>query len=434
MIFTPGNRRNGTADDCKDAYTIGSTKNYHSIALGQPNKAHKWTLKKLKADNMQAIEHFGLRVFKTCDKFANILPDLVLTVGLFAGGFGLNPDIPIFGSKPTWWMETLNPLFIQQGTGYLWIKREDKFVDLDETEVGPGDFLIITRMDGLDQIIQWGTGSRSGHSVTLLEMDGELYAVESQDAWYWPKKKIQRNTWKEWKQYAQNAGFNVAHLPLRQEIRQKFNNTAAAEWFKTVEGVPYGYHNFLFGWIDTEKDNLPAILDINFVYTIFTLIEKFVPAVSKSLVGEAVNKRLGTNNLNLVQLYEVMYQRNLTVAQVFAMPEQDSWIYSDGPSMVCSSFVAAVWKAGGLFDGIDINATEFTPRDVYQTNFFDKKYKKPAKCLKDGLPYCQIMGKFVMDVATDGYSTIDPYQHMYEHCPSMPPFFKRTPGCWGPFS
>lgn len=108
---------------------------------------------------------------------------------------------------------------------------------------------------------------------------------------------------------------------MRQEIRQKFNNTAAAEWFKTVEGVPYGYHNFLFGWIDTEKDNLPAILDINFVYTLLTLIEKFIPAVPKSLVGEAVNKRLGTNNLNLAQLYEVMYQRNLTVAQVFAIPE-----------------------------------------------------------------------------------------------------------------
>lgn len=101
---------------------------------------------------------------------------------------------------------------------------------------------------------------------------------------------------------------------MRPEIREKFNNTAAVEWFKTVEGVPYGYHNFLFGWIDTENQNLPAVLDINFVYTIFTLIEKFVPAVSKSLIGEAVNKRLGTQNLNLAQAYEVMFQRNLTVA------------------------------------------------------------------------------------------------------------------------
>lgn len=73
-----------------------------------------------------------------------------MTIGLFAGGFGTNPNIPIFGSKPTWWMELLNPAFIEKGTGYQWKKREDKFVDLNDTEVHPGDFLIITRMDGLD--------------------------------------------------------------------------------------------------------------------------------------------------------------------------------------------------------------------------------------------------------------------------------------------
>ena len=39
------------------------------------------------------------------------------------------------------------------GNGYQWARREDTFIDLDETEVHPGDFLIITRMDGLDQII-----------------------------------------------------------------------------------------------------------------------------------------------------------------------------------------------------------------------------------------------------------------------------------------
>lgn len=111
------------------------------------------------------------------------------------------------------------------------------------------------------------------------------------------------------------------------------------------------------------------------------------------------------------------------------MPEQDSWVYSDGPSMVCSSFVAAIWKAGGLYNGLTIQATEFTPRDVYQTNFFDLNYKKPEKCKDTTLPYCQIMGKFRMDVTSDGYSTINPYNHMFEKCPSIPPLYLRTPKC-----
>jgi len=39
--------------------------------------------------------------------------------------------------------------------------------------------------------------------------------------------------------------------------------------------------------------------------------------------------------------------------------------------LVCSSFVIALWKAAGLFDPYDIQATEFTPRDIYQMNFID---------------------------------------------------------------
>ena len=39
-----------------------------------------------------------------------------------------------------------------------------------------------------------------------------------------------------------------------------------------------------------------------------------------------------------------------------ALPEIDGWQYSDGESYVCSSFVAAVYRAGGLL--IDIEANE----------------------------------------------------------------------------
>jgi len=38
---------------------------------------------------------------------------------------------------------------------------------------------------------------------------------------------------------------------MREDVRARFNVTAAAEWFKKMEGYPYGYHNFLFGWFDT---------------------------------------------------------------------------------------------------------------------------------------------------------------------------------------
>lgn len=258
-----------------------------------------------------------------------------------------------------------------------------------------------------------------------------MYAIESNSAWYWPKVNFQRNPWKQWKQYALNAGHNVAILPMREDIRAKFNVTAAAEWFKKYEGTPYGYHNFIYGWFDTPDQSLPPITDVEFLYVVFALLENFIPDGIKSIVGEAMNKRLKTQNMNLYEVAVIAADKNLTIGQLFSIVEDDEWVYSDGISRVCSSFVASIYKAGGLFGDYHINAAEFTPRDVYQMNFFDKNFTVPEKCKKatPGLPYCQIMGKYVLDITDDGYSTVEPYEHMFEHCPSQPPHYKRPADC-----
>lgn len=37
--------------------------------------------------------------------------------------------------------------------------------------------------------------------------------------------------------------------------------------------MPYGYHNFLFGWIDTPDQNFPYAADINFLTVILSITE-----------------------------------------------------------------------------------------------------------------------------------------------------------------
>ena len=44
----------------------------------------------------------------------------------------------------------------------------------------------------------------------------------------------------------------------------------------------------------------------------------------------------------------------MTLQDVMAIVEQDGWEYKPGPVYVCSSFVTALWKAAGLFEGIEI--------------------------------------------------------------------------------
>jgi hypothetical protein len=64
-----------------------------------------------------------------------------------------------------------------------------------------------------------------------------------------------------------------------------------------------------------------------------------------------------------------------------AIPEQDGWenqLPRDGVSYVCSAYVTALYKTAGLFGvELEINATEFSPKYVYQLDFFDRLFDRP---------------------------------------------------------
>jgi len=173
---------------------------------------------------------------------------------------------------------------------------------------------------------------------------------------------------------------HVVHMPLSPEKRAQFNQTAAEEWFYTVEGLPYGYHNFLYSWIDTPKDNLPRLLPEELVPIVFAMIEKFDSNLTDTFFTQSLNKKLGTEGLNISGIAAEGAKRGLTVSEVMALVEMDGWKYTgeyhDGESMVCSCFVAALWKNAGLFDG-EVNAVEWSPKDVYQVDFFNKDYVRP---------------------------------------------------------
>lgn len=140
----------------------------------------------------------------------------------------------------------------------------------------------------------YGTGAYVGHNTMAMRFDGELYIVESQDAWYWPTPNLQRTKWETWIKWAEDASFAVTVLPMREEIRAKFDNKKAVDFFNETAGLPYGYHNFLYGWIDTPRDNLPPLLPNEFVPIMFSVVEMIAPTLANNFFTEALNKRLGT--------------------------------------------------------------------------------------------------------------------------------------------
>jgi hypothetical protein len=139
--------------------------------------------------------------------------------------------------------------------------------------------------------------------------------------------------------------------------------------------------------------------------------------------------------LNISEIAAEGAKRGLNMSEIMAITEQDGWKYEgqyhDGESYVCSSYVAALWKAAGLFGDDEINAVEWSPKDVYQVKFFDSdnKNKRPQAC-KDADPdgeFCQLLGKYRMQFP--GFNTLDPYPHMNDHCQSVAPDFYRPDYC-----
>jgi len=425
-----------TSTFCKDSYWL-STSGIHDIKFAVLHGEHKITWKNLSDDDMAEIKVNGIRIFSFCQGMFTSLDSLFNSLKLYIGGLGKNPDswIPIMRPSVPAYMEKANIDFLSRFANWNLTSRNEagqSILDIDESEIKTGDFIAIYRLDGLDPLIMFGSGSHLGHSAVAVWVDGVLNVFESQDGWYWPKRGIQRNTWKQWVQWAHAADFNVAILPIRDEIRQNFNVTAAIEWFESgIEGLNYGYHNFLFSWLDTARENLPNVVDTEVLLSVFSILEKITKPTADTILSQALNMRLSTKNLTIPQATAEAARRNMTFEEMLAMPEIEGWAYTDGKNYVCSCFVIAFWRALGVFGNIDIIPTEFTPKDIYQLNIFDQSYKdkRPQSC-KDADPeleYCQVIGKY--QVQLTGYNTITPYAHMNEKCPSIAPDYIRREGC-----
>jgi len=226
----------------------------------------------------------------------------------------------------------------------------------------------------------------------------------------------------------------VSHLPLSPESRAKFNETAAQEFFWQTQGHPYGYHNFLFGWVDTADDNWPPLVPRGFVPILFSIIEDIKPHVTYIFLDQALNHRLGTTGLNISDLAATAAIRNMSLEDVMAIVEEEHWLYEglypgQYESYVCSAYVAGAYKAAGLLDNFQIVPQEQTPKDVYTMNVFDLNYERPAACVEadPDQAWCQLIGKYRMSYP--GYSSLNLYDHYADHCPSIAPDYNRPDGC-----
>ena len=162
-----------------------------------------------------------------CDGYINTFISAFNTALAFIGGMTSNPYLPVMGSHVPKYMERANVDFLRKAMKFPMEEREIKEYLYDETNFASGDFLAILRLDGIDPLIMYATGSHAGHTAMTLWFEDELYVIESQDAGHWPKQGIQRNKYRDWIRFAKNADYHVTHMPLSKEARENFNEKAA---------------------------------------------------------------------------------------------------------------------------------------------------------------------------------------------------------------
>jgi len=417
---------------CVDTYLVASVTGWKVLRVGKEGVTKlPWGGK---GEDMGDLAAYGARVFRFPASLSSAVEAVWQTVELFRG--------PLSGAGVSKGDADRNAAFLRDYAHCDMSPREHADFPMDEADIQSGDAFGIVRLDGLDPLIMWGTGSRIGHTAAALRsQDGQLYVVESQDhTSYWPVGRVQKTPFNEWVRLASLADYNVAWMPLSRKARDRFNETAAREAFAGWEGLQYGFYNVLWGWIDTPTGNFPWPLHPQLLMVALGILEPLLAKTRKpSFVNAAFGQRLGVSVEELGGLttrgaYALARKAGVTFEKLITMPERDSWAYPNqtpsggpGPAMVCNVFVCRLWKAAGLFDPL-FDCSEFTPLDTYQLTALagpgDAAAMPPACRAGNppGSPLCQFLGKYSMSIPTVG--TVEPFAGMREGCPSTPPDYE----------
>ncbi|CAI5527158.1 unnamed protein product [Closterium sp. Naga37s-1] len=333
-----------------------------------------------------------------------------------------------------------------------------------------GDLLLTSKFRGpwglFETIEKWVTGSYAAHAALLLRTDaagvGAVGGGDGGDGGEGVGEVREGELW-----VAESGRISVAGRP---EIAvERFS-----EWYSRMQRDPSGQHVVVLrlgeeGWRRWDNGRAWA-----FVAALAAVWSRVQPEYAARIWNEALNRRLGTQNLSLEQVLVECQRRNISFGQLLALPEQDSWRYSDGLSLSCVAFALRVWKEAGVFGpmGEHINVSEFTIRDAYQLQLFASNASHlPSWCFSQDQSeeeqagqqeeqeqhrrressggrkggdkergreqggegaggvraWCQLLGKWRFDLP--GFNSIPLYDHMNERCPTLPPNYMRPSFC-----
>jgi hypothetical protein len=105
-----------------------------------------------------------------------------------------------------------NLAFLKENMNITLVQRDKTPIIIDESMIHTGDYFAITRLQGADSVIMYGTGGLTGHTAVAMWIDNELFVVESTgDKDYWPPPHgVIRTPYRKWMQLAIDGLFCIS--------------------------------------------------------------------------------------------------------------------------------------------------------------------------------------------------------------------------------
>ncbi|CAE7681256.1 unnamed protein product [Symbiodinium microadriaticum] len=224
---------------------------------------------------------------------------------------------------------------------------------------------------------------------------------------------------------------------------------AANAFFHKYEGLEYGYHAMLTGWIDTLRCKPPydtpeyekQCLTWEFIEVAVPIITRYIPTLEKPFLLTWNQHVTGSSfsNLSATALYREARSKGMELGKIPAVPEPDGILYpsvfNNGTraasiAMVCDVFVCSMWKAGGVFKAIDndfscieqtnvesqlqsdLRVQGMLLKDVYDLNVLEAPSARKDTCVHADPenPLCQLTGVYGLELPKLG--TRPMYRHM----------------------
>ncbi|KAK6160115.1 hypothetical protein DH2020_003496 [Rehmannia glutinosa] len=289
-----------------------------------------------------------------------------------------------------------------------------------QKDVHTGDFLAVSkirgRWGGFETLEKWVTGAFAGHTaVCLKDESGNLWVGESGHE----NEKLDSGRIVDTRAVRGGAWARV-------RAREKKSGDGPRKSGRSEPGEGGGLARVAGKGSGGSEQCGTEVISVMSMWT------RMQPAYAANMWNEALNMRLGTEDLDLHGILAETERRGITFDQLLTIPEQDEWVYSDGKSTTCVAFILSMYKEAGVFGPFSssIQVTEFTIRDAYMLKIFENNMTRlPNWCNNgdDKLPFCQILGEYKMELPY--YNTLEPYANMNENCPSLPPTYERPVRC-----